>query len=242
MHQRVDAHCRQIASLFHVLGAATMVSPLCVARVKSLVRACADGRYVLLEVTLRAHCSAAMSFLLVCTHRRCCVVGAVSLLLLRCMICLRYCASSAALDLLVSRSGYTITYYVCAEGWGAACVFIEPSMIQSRIPASTWHNAPPRRHSCCLEGRSQPASSKACSRLRSPPVNIATQQSAAPSPKWTLEFYPGRRPSSPWQRCGSSASQRACPRALCSTAPQKMLLCWQRPSLHRNASRGPRPG
>ena len=94
-----------------------------VSSLKSLARACADGCYVLLEVTLRAHCSAAMSFLLVCTHRRCCVVGAVSLLLLRCMICLRYCASSAALDLLVSRSGYTITYYVCAEGWGAACVY-----------------------------------------------------------------------------------------------------------------------
>ena len=32
MHQRVDVHCRGIASPSHVLGAATMVSPLCVAR------------------------------------------------------------------------------------------------------------------------------------------------------------------------------------------------------------------
>ena len=77
------------------------------------------GCQLLLEVTLWAHCLAAMSFLLVCTHRRCCV-GAMSRLRLCCMICLRHGASSAALDLLVSRSGYTITYYVCAEGWGDA--------------------------------------------------------------------------------------------------------------------------
>jgi len=202
-----------------------------VSSLKSLARACADGRYVLLEVTLWVHCLAAMSFLLVCTHRRCCV-GAMSRLRLCCMICLRYCASSAALDLLVSRSDYTITYYVCAEGWGDACVFraINDSTTNPGISAAPRPHGPaanpPRRLSCFLEGRSQAAPSKAGSRLRNHPVNVARKQPAALSPKWSLEFYPGRSPSSPWQRCGSSASQRACPRALCSTAPQKMLLCW----------------
>ena len=151
----------------------------------------------------------------------------MSRLRLCCMSCLRYCASSAALGLLVSRSGYTITYYVCAEGWGAACVSrdISDSITNPGVNAvprphgrACW---PSRRHSCFLEGRSQPASSKARSRLRNHPVNAAWKQAAALSPKLALEFYPGRPPSSPWQRRGSSTCQRACPRTLCSTAPQK---------------------